>query len=287
MTSAGAHSRRGSTRTSRIESQRARVKYRRGSVPVYNSAVSATPTTPEAAESSLKTPHFTWKQRFALWIISWSCYLAIRIIGPTLRFSLSVEPDAPAGPETRPIIFSFWHRCVFPATYFWRNWNLRVMTSRSFDGEYIARIIRKFGYLPVRGSSNRGAVGALLGMRREIEQGATVAFTIDGPRGPRYVAKPGPVLLASATGAPMSAFYIAVQHAWVLNTWDAFMIPKPFSRALVRMGRRMSVPANISRDQIDQLQAELQASLERVREFAEANVSQVGSQEFPLCRPED
>lgn len=160
------------------------------------------------------------------------------------------------------------------------------MTSRSFDGEYIARIIRKFGFVPVRGSSNRGAVGALLGMRREVEQGATVAFTIDGPRGPRYVAKPGPVLLASTTGASMSVFYIAVERAWILNTWDAFMIPKPFSRALVRTGARITVPPNASREQIDQLHGELQTALERVREFAEANVSRVGSQEYPLFRPE-
>jgi len=248
--------------------------------------VSATPTTTVSSEPTSQTPSFSLRQRFSLWLISWSGYLAIRLICPTLRFSLSLEPGAPAGPEAQPIVFSFWHRCVFPATYFWRDWNLRVMTSRSFDGEYIARIIGKFGYTPVRGSSNRGAVGALLGMRREIEQGSTVAFTIDGPRGPRYVAKPGPVLLASATGAPMSVFYIAVERAWVLNTWDAFMIPKPFSRALVRMGRKITVPANASREQTDQLHGELQTSLERVREFAEANVSRVGGQDFPLFRRE-
>jgi lysophospholipid acyltransferase (LPLAT)-like uncharacterized protein len=246
--------------------------------------VSAAPTTIPPAEPTPPTSAFTWKQRLALWLISWSCYLAIRVICPTLRFSLSVEDGAPAGPEPQPCIFSFWHRCVFPATYFWRDWNIRVMTSQSFDGEYIARIIQKFGFVPVRGSSNRGAVRALLGMRREIEQGATVAFTIDGPRGPRYVAKPGPVLLGSMTGAPLSVFYIAVDRAWVLNTWDAFMIPKPFSRALVRMGRRISVPSNATREQMDQLHAELQESLERVREFAEANVSQVGSEGFPLLQ---
>jgi len=156
------------------------------------------------------------------------------------------------------------------------------MTSRSFDGEYIARIIQKFGFVAVRGSSNRGAVGALLGLRREIAKGATVAFTIDGPRGPRYVAKPRPVLLGSTTGAPLSTFYIAVERTWVLNSWDAFMIPKPFSRALIRMGRRISVPANASRAELDELHVQLQDSLERVREFAEANVSRVGTSEFPL-----
>ena len=88
------------------------------------------------------------------------------------------------------------------------------MSSDSFDGEWTGRIIRKFGFVKVRGSSSRGAVRALLGMRKEIGQNSTVAFTIDGPRGPRYVAKPGPVLLARATGAPMVAFHIALENAW-------------------------------------------------------------------------
>jgi hypothetical protein len=158
------------------------------------------------------------------------------------------------------------------------------MISRSFDGESIARIIERFGFKPVRGSSSRGAVRGLLGMRRELEQGLAVAFTIDGPRGPRYVAKPGPVLLAKATGAPMIAFYVALENPWILNSWDAFMVPKPFSRALVRMGRVMQVPANADEAQMNELHRDLQAALDQVREFAEANVHRVGSPEFPRFR---
>jgi lysophospholipid acyltransferase (LPLAT)-like uncharacterized protein len=156
------------------------------------------------------------------------------------------------------------------------------MTSRSFDGEYIARIIQKFGFVPVRGSSNRGAVRALLGMRREVEHGWTVAFTIDGPRGPRYVAKPGPVLLARATGTPMCAFHIAVDRAWVLKTWDGFMIPKPFSKALMRVARRMPVSESANDAQMEKSHAELQLALDRVRQFAEENVAKVGTKDFPL-----
>jgi len=83
------------------------------------------------------------------------------------------------------MILSFWHTCIFPAIYVWRNLQIRVMSSDSFDGEWTGRIIRKFGFVKVRGSSSRGAVRALLGMRKEIGQNTTVAFTIDGPRGPR------------------------------------------------------------------------------------------------------
>jgi hypothetical protein len=209
-----------------------------------------------------------------LWLITWAGFLAIRLIGPTLRVKVSFEDGAPASLDTRPMILAFWHNCIFPATYIWRNLQIRVMSSDSFDGEWTGRIIRKFGFVKVRGSSSRGAVRALLGMKRELDQGWPVAFTIDGPRGPRFVAKPGPVLLARATGAPMVAFHIAVEKAWILNTWDRSMIPKPFSRVLMRVSRRILVPADASDSQKEQFHAELQNALERVREFAEANVSE-------------
>ena len=206
----------------------------------------------------------------------------IRVIGPTLGLAVSFEDGAPAALQTRPMILAFWHSCIFPATYIWRDLQIRVLSSDSFDGEWTGRIIRKFGFVKVRGSSSRGAVRALLSMRRELEQGWAVAFTIDGPRGPRFVAKPGPVLLARATGAPMVAFHIAVERAWILNTWDRSMIPKPFSRVLLRVSRRIVVPADADDSQKERFHAELQAALERVREFAEANVEKVGSAEFPL-----
>lgn len=235
----------------------------------------STATTSAVAREASKPgrPYGLW-QKFLLWLITWAGFLAIRLIGPTLRVTVSFEEGAPPSLDTRPIILAFWHNCIFPATYIWRNLQIRVMSSDSFDGEWTGRIIRKFGFVKVRGSSSRGAVRALLAMRREIEQGWPVAFTIDGPRGPRFVAKPGPVLLARATGAPMVAFHIAVEKAWILNTWDRSMIPKPFSRGLMRVSRRIIVPADASDSQKEQFHAELQAALERVREFAEGNVSE-------------
>jgi lysophospholipid acyltransferase (LPLAT)-like uncharacterized protein len=219
-----------------------------------------------------------------LWLITWAGFLIIRLIGPTLRFAISFEEGGPAGLDTRPLVISFWHSCMFPAIYISRDLQIRVMSSDSFDGEYTGRIIRKFGFVKVRGSSSRGAVRALLGMRRELEQGWAVAFTIDGPRGPRYVAKPGPVLLARSTRVPMVAFHIAVENAWVLNTWDRLMIPRPFSRALMRLSRLMVVPAEADESQMEGFHGELQAALDRVREFAETNVQKVGSREFPIRR---
>jgi lysophospholipid acyltransferase (LPLAT)-like uncharacterized protein len=248
----------------------------------YNTGVSAVTTSPVSDGAAAQSRPYTLWQRFLLWLITWVGFLVVRAIGPTLRFSASFEDGAPPTLETRPIVYAFWHTCIIPSMYLWRGREIRVMSSDSFDGEWMGRIMRKFGFVKVRGSSSRGAVRALLGMRRELEQGWTVAFTIDGPRGPRFVAKPGPVVLARATGVPMAVFHIAVEKAWILNTWDRSMIPKPFSRALMRVASKIPVPADADDSQKEQLHAQLQASLERVREFAEANVGKVGSAEFPV-----
>jgi lysophospholipid acyltransferase (LPLAT)-like uncharacterized protein len=165
--------------------------------------------------------------------------------------------------------------------YWCRNLQVRVMSSDSFDGEYTGRIMQRFGFVKVRGSSSKGAVRALLGMRRELEEGWTVAFTIDGPKGPRYVAKPGPVILSRTTGAPMVAFHIALDRAWILKTWDRCMVPKPFCRALMRISRQIPVPPDGKEALYHQ---HLQAALDRVRVYAEAHVDEVGTPEFPYAK---
>ncbi len=158
------------------------------------------------------------------------------------------------------------------------------MVSRSFDGEYIARTIEKLGFVAVRGSSSRGGAPALLGLKSQLEQGIPVVFTIDGPRGPKYVAKPGPVLLSRASALPMAAFYVAISDAWVLNTWDGLMIPKPFSKALVRFSAKVQVPAEADDAQMAEFHRQLQAALERVTTFAEEHVAKVGSADFPIIK---
>ncbi len=155
------------------------------------------------------------------------------------------------------------------------------MSSNSYDGEYMGRIIRKFGFVAVKGSSSRNAVRALLGLRRALQEGWTVAFSIDGPRGPRHKVKPGPVALARSSGVPLSMYHTAVERAWVLNTWDRLIIPKPFSRVLLRFGKLIPVPAEASDEDLERYQQQLQDSLDRVREFAEANIRKVGTPEFP------
>ncbi len=227
---------------------------------------------PASAEADRQ---FTTGQRLLLRLIAWAGYLLIRVLGPTLRYSISIEDGGPPHWYVAPVIYPFWHRCLIPACFLWRHKKIAVLTSKSFDGEYIARILDKFGYTPVRGSSTRGGASGLLGMQTELESGHAVAFTIDGPKGPMYVAKPGPVLLARITGLPIVCFHVALENPWVLTkSWDRFMIPKPFSRALLRISKLIQVPPDAD---LDRYRDEMQAALDRAREYAEANVSRTQS----------
>lgn len=243
-------------------------------------------STPVPETDQALSSRFSLRQRIFLSLISWASYLGIVIIGPTLRYSISWEepPVPPDATFERRFIYAFWHRAVFASAWLWRNSGIVVMVSRSFDGEYISRTIEKLGFVSVRGSSSRGGGPALLAMKDQLEQGKSVAFTIDGPRGPKYVAKPGPVLLSSVTRRPMAAFYVAIDDAWALNTWDQLIIPKPFSKALVRVSAPMRVPPGADDARAAEFRRQLQASLERVTAFAEANVTRVGSQEFPVLK---
>jgi lysophospholipid acyltransferase (LPLAT)-like uncharacterized protein len=234
------------------------------------------------AEPAWDTQRYTLRQRVVLRMIIWAGHWVIRLIGPTLRVSISYEEGAQQSLGQCPLIASFWHSCMIPATYICRGLGIRVMSSNSYDGEYMGRIIHKFGFVAVKGSSSRNAVRALLGLRRALDDGWTVAFTLDGPRGPRHKVKPGPVALGRSSGLPLTMFHAAVDKAWVLNTWDRLMIPVPFSRVLVRFGRLIRVPENASDEDIERYTEELQESLDRVCEFSEANVGKVGTSEFPV-----
>ena len=101
------------------------------------------------------------------------------------------------------MISAFWHRCIISATWYWRDRGAVVMNTTNFDGQWTRRVIEHFGFGTAQGSSTRGGLRGLAVMARRLEEGHDAAFTIDGPRGPRYVAKPGPVMLARRTGKPI------------------------------------------------------------------------------------
>ena len=164
-------------------------------------------------------------------------------------------------------IMAFWHGRILPATYYFRDRNIVVITSQNFDGEWIARIIQRFGYGTARGSSSRGGARALVQMRRDLAAGRPVAFTLDGPRGPARVAQPGAVFLAGATGQPILPFHIESSRAWTMGSWDRTSVPKPFSRVAVVIGEPLFVPGTED-GEVERARIELGRALEHLESRA-------------------
>jgi lysophospholipid acyltransferase (LPLAT)-like uncharacterized protein len=192
-------------------------------------------------------------------------YWVIRLFCATLRWQAAdTEIIDDIHSRGRRAILAFWHGRIFTATYFFRNRGLVVMTSRNRDGEYIARVIKKFGYQPARGSSSRGSHGATIECLRGMKSGRDVGITIDGPRGPRYVAKPGAAYMARKSGNPVVPFSISAEKKWILGSWDHFQIPKPFSRVVFICADPIYVDADASDEQIGAAEAQIQRSLEEL-----------------------
>jgi lysophospholipid acyltransferase (LPLAT)-like uncharacterized protein len=162
----------------------------------------------------------------------------------------------------RPPIMAFWHGRILSGTWVFRNRGIVVMASANFDGQWIARIIERFGFRVVMGSSSRGGARALVEMKREIERGHPVAFTLDGPRGPARVAQPGALWLAGATGSPILPFHAEANRCWTANSWDRTQLPKPFSTLALVVGAPLRVP-DTSEEEIERARATLEEGLKQ------------------------
>lgn len=208
---------------------------------------------------------YTFKDRLVIRLADWAFFLLIRIIGLTIRYETEgwENFEAIEGANKLPI-YSFWHDRIFAGTYFFRNRGIVVMSSQSKDGEYIARFIKRLGYGTIRGSSTRGGTKALVEMIRAMKQGLPMAFSLDGPKGPRYVAKSGAVLLAKKTGNPMMPFVVECRHFFRLKSWDRMQIPRPFTRAKVIIDKPIYVSPDAGEDDLQNGLAQLQSSLDEL-----------------------
>lgn len=216
------------------------------------------------------------KKRFLIRAADLAFFFLIKVIGKTIRWEIDGwENWETASSNGQVPIYTFWHNRVFLATYFWQKRRIVVMTSQSFDGEYIARFIQRFGYGAARGSSTRGAVGAIIEMTRLMRAGLPTAFTIDGPKGPRYVAKMGAVLLAKKTGQPILPFNITARKFWeAKKSWDGFQVPLPFSRARLEIAPPIYVAPDTTDDALNARRDEVQASLDALDQTGQAWASQ-------------
>ena len=195
-------------------------------------------------------------------LISALGYPLLSALGRTLRWRVEGQQhmDAILAAGHQPIM-AFWHGRILPATLRFRNRNIIVITSENFDGEWIARIIERFGYGTARGSSSRGGLKALLKLVRDMEAGKPTGFTVDGPRGPARVAQPGALWLAKATGNPVLPFHLEASSHWTMRSWDKTQVPKPFATVAVVMGEPLYVPRATTAAELEAARGELERRL--------------------------
>jgi lysophospholipid acyltransferase (LPLAT)-like uncharacterized protein len=206
----------------------------------------------------------------------------VRALAATLRVREICAP----GLEARwragtPVIYTVWHGQILLLPYLYgRRFRIHALTSRSRDGEILSRFVEGFGIRVVRGSTSRGGPRALLRLARVIrDQGDNALVVPDGPRGPRHVAQPGAVLLAKLTGVPMVPVAFSASSRRVVRSWDRFLVPHPFARAVVVFGEPIMVRRDADRDVLETKRCELEAALDTVTAAADRVV---GSRDVPV-----
>ncbi|HYL64838.1 MAG TPA: lysophospholipid acyltransferase family protein [Candidatus Methylomirabilis sp.] len=234
--------------------------------PANASAASAT-----SAHYDTRLPDLPWSRRIQIPLIAAAVYSLIRLLGPTLRFEVHGWQNAErVHASGKRCIWAFWHRIIIPIVWWHRDHGVVVMNTTAFDGQWTRKVIEWLGFGTAQGSSSRGGLRGLAVMARRLEEGVDCAFTIDGPRGPRYVAKPGPVMLARKTGCPVLVFHIGVSRGKTFKkTWDHFLLPAPFARAVILFAPPIYVPADATAEMLEAKHREMQLALDRVRDIAE------------------
>ena len=218
-----------------------------------------------------RLPQLPWSRRIQIPIIAAAVYSVICALGPTLRYELlGLQHIERVHASGQRCIFAFWHRVIIPVAWWARNRGIVVLNTTAFDGQWTRKVIEWLGFGTAQGSSTRGGLRGLAVMAKRLEEGFDCGFTIDGPRGPRYVAKPGPVMLARKSGCPILVFHIGVDRGKTFTkTWDHFLLPAPFARAVILCAPPIYVPADADADLMQAKHAEMQRELERVRDIAE------------------
>lgn len=179
------------------------------------------------------------------WWMGPATALAAAVIGllaRTWRFEVHDDPGYLEGlGRGEKFAYAFWHARLLPLVWYHRNEGHVVLVSRSRDGEFITRIIERFGFATARGSSTRGGEAAIRELLAAAAAGRSLAFTPDGPRGPAEVAKSGLTVVAGQAGMRVVAIATASRDAWRLRSWDGFRIPRPFARVVVGHGAPLAI----------------------------------------------
>ena len=198
----------------------------------------------------------------------------VRSLGATWkvrRFGFDPFGQRQQGGSGRYIV-SLWHCNLLPLSYVHRNEGATVLVSRHGDGELIVRILLRLGFQVARGSTTRGGAAGLRELVRVARAGeGDLSLTPDGPKGPPRKAQPGVVYLSALSGLPILPLALVCDRAWRFNSWDRFVVPKPFARIAVVAGR----PIAVSRDSLEASLPSLLAAFEKEMETAEQEASRL------------
>src|ERR1041384_3275000 len=211
----------------------------------------------------------SWVKRAQVALIAGLGYPLINALGHTLRWRVegAEHYDAVRASGRQPIM-AFWHGRILSGTLYFQRRGIVVITSENFDGEWIARIIERFGFGTARGSSSRGGLKVMLRLVRDMEKGSPAAFTLDGPRGPARVAQPGAIWLARATGNPVLPFHLEASSHWTTKSWDRTQIPKPFTTVALVVGEPLEVPSDANDADLEAARRELELRLGNLEQRA-------------------
>jgi len=202
------------------------------------------------------------KDKLLLFLASWIGPVLIYLLGMTLKIDWVGEENLHIlRKEKKSVIYAFWHGRMLIFTYSHRKQKIHVLISQHKDGEFIARIIRNLGFVSVRGSTTRGGPKAIFEMCEKTASGFDVAITPDGPRGPGFQVHPGIIYVAQRSGMSIVPITNSAKNRWNLSSWDWFLIPKPFSKAVIMLGDPINVPADSDAQELEAIRIDLEKRL--------------------------
>jgi len=210
------------------------------------------------------------KDKLLLFLASWIGPVLIYILGMTLKIEWVGEENLDIlRKEKKSVIYAFWHGRMLIFTYSHRKQKIHVLISQHRDGEFIARIIHHLGFVSVRGSTTRGGSKAIFEMCEKTTSGFDVAVTPDGPKGPGFQVHPGIIYTAQRSGMPILPITNSAKGRWNLSSWDRFLIPKPFSKAVIMLGKPIQVSDEATSEELEEKRIDLEKQLEELTQKAD------------------
>jgi lysophospholipid acyltransferase (LPLAT)-like uncharacterized protein len=214
------------------------------------------------------------RDKLALFAASRLGPVIICLLGRTLRIVwVGQENLEPIKRQNKSVIYAFWHGRMLILAYSHRRKRIHILISQHRDGEFIARIIHRLGFVSVRGSTTRGGTKAIFEMCDKAAHGCDLGVTPDGPTGPGFQVHSGTIYVAQRSGMPIVPITSSAEHRWTLSSWDRFIIPRPFSKAVVMLGEPVVVPVDSTAEGLEQIRIDLETKLKELTQKADGYFS--------------